>query len=131
MIGFEAKLTGDLDGALDKYVQKIQEDVLFSGVAAMAKVMYDEVQINVSRHIKTGTLFNAIYRVYAKEKSTSFVKTYQISWNKKKAPHGHLLEYGTSRAPAYPFIRPAFDHIQEAISAGKARMSERLDEMKK
>ena len=27
---------------------------------------------------------------------------------KKKAPHAHLLEFGTPHAPAQPFMRPAF-----------------------
>jgi HK97 gp10 family phage protein len=54
---------------------------------------------------------------------------YRVSWNKKKAPHGHLIEFGTSRTPAYPFIRPAFDHIGRAIKAGQERMSERLGEV--
>jgi HK97 gp10 family phage protein len=56
------------------------------------------------------------------------VKTYRISWNKRTAPHGHLLEYGTSRAPAKPFIRPAYDRIGEAIAAGKDAMRRRLSE---
>jgi HK97 gp10 family phage protein len=100
--------------------------VLFSGVAAMAKVTYDEVRLNTEKNKKTGLLQSAIYRVYSPEKSTDDQKTYRVSWNKKKAPHGHLIEFGTSRAPAFPFVRPAFDHIQAAIDAGRARMAQRL-----
>jgi HK97 gp10 family phage protein len=99
---------------------------LFSGVAAMAKVTYDEVRANAAKNKKTGLLQSAIYRVYSPEKSTDDQKTYRVSWNKKKAPHGHLIEWGTSRAPAFPFVRPAFDHIQAAIDAGRARMAQRL-----
>jgi HK97 gp10 family phage protein len=126
MIEINAKLTGNLDGALDKFAQNVQEKVLFSGVAAMAKVVYDEAQNKVP--VKTGLLKSSIYRVYSKDRSTDQKKTYQISWNKKKAPHGHLVEFGTSRAAAHPFIRPAFDHIQEAIAAGKEAMAKKLTE---
>lgn len=129
MIQMDAKLTGNLEADLDKFGAAISEKVLVSGVAAMAKVMYDEAKINASKHIKSGLLYRAIYRVYAKDKSTETRKTYEISWNKAKAPHGHLIEFGHSRAPAYPFIRPAFDRVNEAIEAGKARMAERMAEI--
>ena len=127
MIAIETKLTGDLEGSLDKFAQKVQEEVLFSGVAAMANVIYEEVRLNVP--VKTGLLKSAVYRVYSKDRSSASVKTYHISVNKSKAPHWALIEFGTSRAAAKPYIRPAFDHIGEAISAGQARMSEKLKEL--
>jgi HK97 gp10 family phage protein len=122
----ETKLTGDLAGDLSRFEKAVQEKVLFSGVAAMASVMYEEARANVP--VKSGLLKSHIYRAYSPEKSTDQSKTYRISWNKRLAPHGHLIEFGTSRAPAYPFIRPAFDHVGEAIKAGQARMEQRLDE---
>jgi HK97 gp10 family phage protein len=125
----DVKLAGDLEGSLDRFEKAVQEKVLFSGVAAMAQVVYDEAKGNAERNKKSGLLHSAIYRVYSPEKSGDAVKTYRVSWNKKKAPHGHLIEFGTSRAPAYPFIRPAFDHIGRAIKAGQERMSERLGEV--
>lgn len=127
MISIESDLT-DLGAALDNFEKSINEKVVFSGVAAMAKVMYDEALLNVP--MKSGLLKSAIYRVYSPEKSTAAKKTYRISWNKSKAPHGHLVEFGTSRAPANPFIRPAFDKVNQAIEAGKERMAQRLDEIK-
>lgn len=127
MIGIESKLTGDLTDALDKYAKAVQEKVVFSGVAKMASVIYDEVLTNVP--VKSGLLKSAIYRAFSPEKSDELRKTYRVSWNRKKAPHGHLIEFGTSRAPAHPFVRPAFDHINDAIEQGKARMAERLKEV--
>ena len=121
---------GDLDKALQKFAEDVQEKVLIAGTAAAAKVLYQEARAQAEKNKKTGLLQSAIYRVYAADRSTKTVKTYRISWNKKKAPHGHLIEFGTSRAPAFPFIRPAFDRVIDAIEAGKARMSERLDEVK-
>jgi len=33
----------------------------------------------------------------------------------RKAPHAHLLEFGTVKMPPHPFIRPAWDSIKEEI----------------
>lgn len=126
----ESKLTSDLDGVLARFEKKVQEQVLISGAAAMAKVIYDEARLNTSpprMGSVTGKLHNAIYRTLSADRSSDTVKAYHISWNKRTAPHGHLLEYGTSRMAAKPFMRPAFEaRIREAIEAGKQRMAERL-----
>lgn len=131
MLNIETKLSGDLAADLDKFSAAVKDSVVFSGAAAMAKVLYEEVKLNASpprMGKKTGNLESSIYRVYAPEKSGGGYKTYRISWNHAKAPHGHLLEFGTSRAPAKPFVRPAFDKVHQAIQAGKERMQARLSE---
>lgn len=139
MLNVSMKLSGDLAADLDKFAANIQDSVILSGAAAMARVIYDEVKLNTSgarAHgrpldppgVKTGTLNSAIYRVYAEDRSSEFMKVYRVSVNKRKAPHWHLLEYGWSQAPAHPYIRPAWDHVQQAIAAGKARMTQRLRE---
>jgi HK97 gp10 family phage protein len=101
---------------------------------AGAQVFYDEVNSNVARiKKKTGNLASSIYQVYSKDNSDEKRATYHISWNARKAPHGHLVEYGhimtrkayigsdgnwyTSKVllaspkqvAAKPFIRPAYD----------------------
>lgn len=129
MIGISSNLSGDLSGDLDKFAKDVREKVLFSGVAAMASVIYEAARTNAEANKKTGLLQSSIYRVYSPEKSTDESKMYRISWNKRTAPHGHLIEFGTSRAPAYPFMRPAFDRVNEAIEAGKASMAKRMDEL--
>lgn len=145
------KLAGDMVGDLSRYEKKIKDTVLFAGVAAMAKVIYDEVKANTSGlkdakkfpGVKTGTLHDSIYRVFSPEKSKDGAKLYRISWNKKTAPHGNLVEfghwtktvgkYGPLRpvwVPAHPFLRPAFDHIGAAITAGQESMASKLGEIK-
>lgn len=130
MIKTGMNFKGDLDADLDRFALDVQERVIIAGTAAAAKVLYDEARQQAEKHKKTGLLQSAIYRVYSKEKSDATHKTYRLSWNKAKAPHGHLIEFGTSRLPAYPFIRPAFDRIVEAIEKGKERMAERIKEIK-
>lgn len=128
MLKVETKFLDNL--GLDKLKEQIQEEVAMSGVAAMALVLYEEVRQRVP--VKTGLLKEAIYRTYSKDQSTGTLKTYHISWNHKKAPHGHLVEFGSSRSAANPFLRPAFDaRGRAAIEAGRRRMRERLEELNK
>jgi HK97 gp10 family phage protein len=135
MIVVDTRFKGDLSGALAKYHKKIEDGVVLSGVAASARVIYDEVKLNVSgarEHPKigTGNLDKAIYRSYIEARSSETKKVYRISWDRRIAPHGHLIEFGTAKNPAYPFIRPAFDaKINDAIAAGIARMGEKLHEL--
>jgi hypothetical protein len=120
---------------------------------AGAQVLYDEVQRNVGRIKKhTGKLASSIYQAYARSKSTDGRAVYAISWNARKAPHGHLVEYGhlqryeisydpkTKRftthkdrplntpklVAARPFVRPAMDKFPAALAAVEGRLFEEL-----
>lgn len=113
---------------------------------AGAQVLYDEVKLNVGRiKKKTGNLDASIYQVFSKDNSDEKRATYHISWNARKAPHGHLVEYGhlmtrkayigsdgrwyTSKVKiepkmvgARPFLRPAWDAKRfPALQAAEAR----------
>lgn len=123
-------LTGDLTAGLDKLVADVESQVLISGAAATARVFYDEAKAQASKHIKSGTLYDAIYRAFSPEESTPQKVVYHVSWNSSKAPHGGLIEWGTSHSQAFPFIRPAYDMAQAAVDAGIARMAERMEEVR-
>lgn len=140
MIETEAKLVVSPDQDLDNYEAAIRQQVVRAGVARMSEVFYDEAKLNASKLTKTEDrrrrpghvrIQDAIYRVYSPERSTGAVKTYRVSWNKKKAPHGHLLEFGTAKAPAYPFLTPAYSKVHEAIREGRHRMAEKLAQLRK
>jgi hypothetical protein len=62
---------------------------------AASQVLYEEVKRNVSAipH-KSGRLDQAIYQVYSQSSSGEGRATYHVSWNVRKAPHGHLVEFG-------------------------------------
>jgi HK97 gp10 family phage protein len=126
MLKVQSKLQGDFDAALKKLETKVSDKVCLSGAAGMARVLYAEAERYAAAHHKTGLLESAIRRRFNEQRSSEKKKTYWVSWNPKVAPHGHFLEYGTSRAPAYPFIAPAFGHIHEAIEAGKESMAKRM-----
>ena len=122
---------------------------------AAAQVLYDEVKRNVGRiKRKTGNLERSIYQVFSASKSDQGKATYHVSWNARKAPHGHLVEFGhlqryevsfdpnTKRftthkdrplaAPklvaARPFLRPAMAKFPQALEAAKAELFRRLDD---
>lgn len=124
MINFNTD-SSSIDAALDALGKKLAGEVIIAGAAAAAKEFYDEARLQVP--VDSGLLQSAIYRVLSKDNTDSTKVTYHISWNKRKAPHGHLIEYGTSRAPAYPFMRPAY-HLAKvpAAQAAKARMAEKM-----
>lgn len=101
---------------------------------------------------RPGLLRSAIYLAYKPERSTHGEYVYSVSWNAKKAPHGHLVEFGHWRThavykgkdgewytnpkikldkpqwvPARPFLRPALDAAGDrARAAMMARGKERL-----
>ena len=108
--------------------------------------------------VDSGLLKSAIYLAFKDSRSNDKDVTYSITWNAKKAPHGHLLEFGhwqiyatykgrdgqwhTNKSvqlavpqwvPAHPFLRPAFDtgreRAQQAmLERGKERLPELLRE---
>ncbi|WP_439444441.1 HK97 gp10 family phage protein [Xanthomonas translucens pv. translucens] len=122
------------------------------GVAA-GQVVRDQAKARVS--VKSGKLKVAIYLAYRDTISTDTRIVYSVTWNAKKAPHGHLVEFGhwrinellrgedglwratTTRlpqpvwVPAEPFLRPAYDASlarmgQVAMERGRARLAELL-----
>lgn len=122
----KSRVTGNLEAGLKQLEADVRDKICIAGAAAMARVLYGYAEQYAAIHHKTGALESAVRRRFVEQRSNDKKKTYWVSWNPKVAPHGHFLEYGTSRAPAYPFIAPAFNHMPEAIQAGKARMKDRL-----
>lgn len=145
MIKTRTKIIGNkLETALVEFAESVRGRVAMAGVAAMAKVIYDEARDkapesfhahyfhgknNVYGPFPPGSLRNGIYRTYSPEKSTDVQKIYHVTWNHRKVPYGFMVEFGTSRAPATPFLRPAFAKVREAIRVGKGRMAEKLREV--
>lgn len=145
MLNVEMKFTGDLEDAINKFAEKIEHNVIRSGAQAAAQVFYDEarnfVPVSANGHwfhgmnqkywFEPGSLKAAIYQVYAKEQSGNGQEVYKVSFNHKKAPYGFMVEFGTSRAPAHPFMRPAYDAGKGvAGEAAMNRMTQKMSELK-
>lgn len=152
MSSFSIKLDlSSLDSAVDAQADKVQAAIRPAAQAG-AQVMYDEVKSNVARiGIKTGNLASSIYQAYSKENSSPSVATYHVSWNARKAPHGHLVEYGhvqkyrtvlnkkgqwitlkkhplpaPKHVAARPFMRPAMAKEAQAYSTMVDELERRL-----
>lgn len=62
---------------------------------AAAQVLYIEARRNAMEiRRQSGNLMRAIYQAYSERNSSTGRATYHISWNPRKAPHGHLIEWG-------------------------------------
>ncbi len=115
---------------LDKFAKDIEEKAIRPAAYAASKVIYQELQMRVPVG-ETGNLKNSIYQYHNEKLSRDGKQIYSVGVNKRKAPHWHLLEYGTIRAPAYPFIVPTYDaKIVEAMQAARLRLAEKIEEIK-
>lgn len=76
---------------------------------------------------KPGNLRDAIYQAFSKAQSTATKAEYHISFNPRKAPYGYMVELGTSRAAAHPFLRPAIiSGKPQALQIMRAEFLERV-----
>jgi hypothetical protein len=135
------ELKGDLFSGLDQLAADIEEHVVRSVAHAGAVVFYEEARVLAPVYrgpekegVRPGQLREAIYRAFADQQSSAGRAVYRISWNAKKAPHGHLIENGhwlvrkvngrkerLRWVPPHSFIRRAFDRAPAAIEAMRER----------
>ena len=149
-IRINADLSG-LNNLLGKLESRVNDAVRPSAQAA-AQVLYDDVKRNVAQIGRiTGNLEKSIYQVYSKKRSGETKATYEVSYNRQKAPHGHLIEYGhiqkfkryigsdgnwytkkdspitPKQVGARPFIRPAITKFNIAMDAAKDKLIELIN----
>jgi HK97 gp10 family phage protein len=110
----------DIDDLLSSVgaMQERAEAAARPAAQAAAQVLYDAVQANVARIKKhTGNLDRSIYQAYSIDNSGPGRATYHISWNAKKAPHGHLVEYGHMQR--YVYYQDDAGNIRPMVRPGK------------
>jgi hypothetical protein len=136
----------DLEGAVEAAIRPAAQ--------AGAEVLYSAVLRNVSRlGPVTGKLEASIYQAFVKKESGPTHAKYDISWNHRVAPHGHLLEdgfiqkykvyvgkdgkwYTNKKAPlptpvqrpARAFVRSAAAYIPQAEAAMQERFFEEISD---
>ncbi len=143
------------EDALQQIGKKIQQAVRPAAHKA-AELLYREVLRNVEHRptSKTGNLRNAIYHAFSEDNSDEHQATYHISWNHKKAPHGHLVEFGhlqryqvmydqrtgtfwtdktrplpqPKQVPAAPFVRPAAALMPKAAELAEEYILSQLED---
>lgn len=133
------------------------EEATRPAAQAAAQVLYENVKLNVSSIGRiTGNLDRSIYQVFSERQSGPGRAVYEVSWNARKAPHGHLVEFGhvmkyrtvltrkgqwltlkdqplaTPRhVGAQSFVRRAISKFPEAIKAAEDKLLQRIAEPKK
>lgn len=63
-----------------------------------------------------GALRDSIYQVYSKDNSSEGKATYHISWSAEGAPYAWMVEFGTSKMRARPFLAPAIAESRDAAA---------------
>lgn len=146
--------TSGWSAGLDRLLGPARVSLARSMAVAGGEVLRDEAKARVSTH--NGVLGAAIYLAFRDRYSTAQEVQYAVTWNKRKAPHGHLVEFGhwqiyavvrkpdgsyvTDKrrklatpkwVPAYPFLRPAYEaaaaRAQVAmLQRGRQRLPELL-----
>jgi hypothetical protein len=77
-----------------------------------------------------GNLRNSIYMVYSKDHSSATRSTYHIAWNHQKAPYGFMVEFGTARATANPWLRRTYDRSSdEAVKLAESWFRSEMSEV--
>jgi len=112
----------DLDGvgSLLDQLEEGASEALRPAAQAATQVIYDRVKLNVRALGRvTGNLEKSIYQAFSPENSQDGIRVeYHVSWNHKKAPHGHLVEFGylqryryyqDNRGQVRPMVRPGMD----------------------
>lgn len=76
-----------------------------------------------------GNLRESVYQVFSKNKSFKDISTYEVSWNKTKAPYGFVAEYGNSQRGAKSFIARSVVETRAAVK--EAIKASFIDEVNK
>ena len=137
---------GVIEESLEKFSEKIKTNVIRAGSQAAAQVFYEEAKnrvpvsnkghwfhgtmfkVNGTKYFfEAGTLKKSIYQVFSQDNSDKSKATYHVAWNHQECPYGFMVEFGTSRAPAHPFLKPAYEAMKgQAYTAAIQKMKESL-----
>lgn len=141
----------ELQVALKQLPQNIGRNVLRGAVSAGATVVRNEAKQRArvytgkvsAGHPPPGTLKRSIYQKQKRELSSAVQQTFIVGIRKGKkyrnqgkkgnmsmdAFYASMVEFGTSKMAARPYLRPAFEAKKEqAVSAIKAYLEKRIPE---
>ncbi len=79
-----------------------------------ARFVRDEARDLV--RVRTGLLQSAIYASEGRPERHPAGPSVVAGVSLKRAPHAHFIEFGTARAPAYPFFRPAARAVRPMLA---------------
>ena len=87
---------------------KTNRDVLNSGMRQMIEAMADQIKANCPT--KTGALKNSIHVAEGKNRHGP---SQEVVIGNDSVDYAMHVEYGTSREPAHPFVRPAVEMLRQ------------------
>ncbi len=128
MISADVTGTDALLKALKQFPENIQKNVMTGAVRAAAKPIIDDARANVP--VDSGNLKKSIGVVKRKsdDKTKIHFSVTPRKGGKNDGFYGHMIEFGTSKMAAQPFMRPAFEkQDQQSIEAAKKYMAKRID----
>lgn len=132
------KLSGmrELQTALEKLPKELRRTAESAALRGGMEPVRKAAKGNLAKSKDTGLLQSALGLTVRKTRKgqltarvgarSGFKKSVTRKGRKKPemadpTKYAHLVEYGTSRAPAQPFIRPALDSSQDQITDGLAK----------
>jgi HK97 gp10 family phage protein len=142
----EIKGLKELSKALKAFPQNVQNNILNSAVRAGAVTIQKEAKKNVP--VKSGLTKASIIIKKRRPKSKNITKFslgirrikdgrewYEKNLNSKyfkdkpkDAYYAHMIEFGTSKSEASPFMRPALEsRADEVINEVRKKMQQRID----
>jgi len=123
----EVKGVDELIKKLQSLPEKIQKNVVTGSIRAAASMLVKEARLRAPK--ETGDLAKSIGIKKKRPKDRNIVFfTVAPRYKKKHGALGHLLEFGTSKTPAHPFMRPALEaKATHAINVSKDYMKRRID----
>lgn len=116
----------------------IERNALRSGVSAAAVLIRN--QAKATNPDDTGRTDRALYAKFIREQSGPNQATYYVGVRSGKkeqkkdrdAWYWRLVEFGTAKMPARPFMRPAFESKKmQAVEAIKERIQKRIKRFEK
>lgn len=111
----EVKGLKEIDAVLRRLPAKVTEKVIVDGLKAGGRVIADDMRRRVP--VDTGALKRAItVRKATRRQLRQGTGTVVAGFRPPRSRIAHLVEFGTSRTAAQPFIRPALEtKANEAI----------------
>ena len=124
MADFDVQIVGlkELDRALQELAWPAARRALRKGMRKGANVVRDEARAKAPK--KTGNLKRKIRTRERREEGGDMRFAVEVP---RSAFYGRFIEYGTSKMPARPFLRPAAENKTEAaVSAMRDALAEAI-----
>lgn len=114
--------------ALKKFPDNIQKNVIVGATRAATKPIVTAARNNVP--VDTGNLKKSIGVIKRKSRDKTKIR-FSVTprkGGKNDGFYSHMVEFGTSKMAAQPFMRPAFENQdEESITAAKEYLAKRID----